>query len=81
MWSKISEKPKYINNQGLTFKGTAQYLCEAEADVASLPTTNVAIGSSAIVIVTGSTYILGPSRKWLKYNGVAILNDTENTGI
>ena len=78
MWSKISEKPKYINNQGLTFKGAAQYLCEEEGDIESLPTSNVVIGSSAIVITTGSTYILGPSRQWLKFKGVAILNDDDS---
>ena len=78
MWSRISEKPKYINNQGLTIKGASQYLCESEDDIATLPTEKVVVGSSALVIPTGSVYILGPSRKWIKYNGVAVFNDTDS---
>ena len=80
MWSSISEKPAYINNQGLTIRGASQYLCENDDDVATLPTERVVVGSSAIVITTGSTYILGPSRKWLKYNGIAVFNDKDDAG-
>lgn len=75
MWAKISEKASYLNRDGLTIQGAAQYLCEEAADIENLPTATVAVGSSAILIPTGDVYILGPSRRWIKYNGISMLNE------
>lgn len=78
MWAKISEKVSYLNKDGLTIKGASQYLCEEAADIDRLPTDKVTVGSSAVVIPTGEVYLLGPSRRWIKYNGVAVFNDSDD---
>ena len=45
----------------------AKFVCDTEADVASLPTekNKVYPGSTAIVATTGNVYILNASRQWV----------------
>jgi hypothetical protein len=73
MISVVETKDDYYNALGAKIKGASFYLCEEEADVSSLP-TKVGIGSRALVIPTGSIYMLGPSKRWIKYAGVSIMN-------
>ena len=41
----------------------SQFVCDAEADVADLP-TDVAMGSQALVIATGAVYVIDSSGIW-----------------
>ena len=41
----------------------SQFVCDAEADIADLPTT-VAMGSQAIVIATGALYVMNSANTW-----------------
>lgn len=49
-----------------------EFICDAEADVASLPTnagknyTKPRAGSTALVCATGNVYVLTPSRTWVR---------------
>ena len=75
MYAKLNSERNYINNLGVEIIGASYFLCDNEEDVANLPTGNdVGIGSRALVIPTGSIYMLSPSKKWVKYSGVSILN-------
>ena len=76
MFTKLDVKSNYINELGTSIVGASYFLCDAEddADVATLPTTKVGVGSKALVIPTGHIYMLGPSRKWILYKGVSIMN-------
>lgn len=42
---------------------TAEYVVDAVSDISDLP-TDVGMGSSALVIATGSVYILGGDGEW-----------------
>lgn len=74
MYAAVDTKEDYYNALGAKIKGATFYLCENEDDVSKLPTDRVGIGSRALVIPTGSIYMLGPSRIWIKYAGVSIMN-------
>lgn len=75
MYAKLNSEKNYINNLGVEIIGASYFLCDNEEDVANLPTgKDVGIGSRALVIPTGSIYMLSPSKKWVKYSGVSILN-------
>ena len=41
----------------------SQFVCDAEADVADLP-TDVVLGSQVIVIATGNVYMINSSGIW-----------------
>ncbi len=73
MYTAVETKDDYYNTLGVKIKGASFYLCEEEGDITKLP-TKVGIGSRALVIPTGAIYMLGPSRKWIKYAGVSIMN-------
>ena len=73
MYAAVDTKEDYYSALGAKIKGATFYLCEEEGDVNKLPKT-VGIGSRALVIPTGVIYMLGPSRKWIKYAGVSIMN-------
>ena len=75
MYAKLNSEKNYINNLGVEIIGASYFLCDNEEDVANLPTgKDVGIGSRALVIPTGNIYMLSPSKKWVKYSGVSILN-------
>ena len=74
MYAAVDTKEDYYNALGAKIKGATFYLCEEEGDVAKLPTERIGVGSRALVIPTGAIYMLGPSRTWIKYAGVSIMN-------
>ena len=76
MFAKLDTKSNYINELGTSITGASYFLCDAEddADIETLPTTKIGVGSRALVIPTGHIYMLGPSRTWVLYNGVSIMN-------
>lgn len=76
MYAKLNVQSNYINELGTDIIGASYYLCDADddADISILPTTGIGIGSRALVIPTGHIYMLGPSRKWILYKGVSIMN-------
>lgn len=75
MYARINSEKNYINALGVEITGASYFLCDSEDDIASLPTSQyVGIGSRALVIPTGAIYMFSPSRKWIKYAGVSILN-------
>lgn len=43
------------------------YICDTAADVESLPTEQVAYGSTAIVVAEGAIYFFSPDGSWKKY--------------
>ena len=53
---------------GETLYGIKEFLLDSPQDLSELP-TNVRIGSSAIVIQTGQTYILNGYKKWVPFGG------------
>lgn len=73
MYAAVDTRDDYYNALGARIKGATFYLCEEEGDIQRLPKT-VGIGSRALVIPTGKIYMLGPSRNWLPYAGVSIMN-------
>lgn len=73
MYAVVETKDDYYNALGARIKGASFFLCEEAGDIAKLP-TKVGIGSRALVIPTGEIHMLGPSRKWIKYAGVSIMN-------
>ena len=75
MYAKLNSEKNYINNLGVEIIGASYFLCDNEEDVANLPTgKDVGIGSRALVIPTGSIYMLSPSKQWVECSGVSILN-------
>ena len=74
MYAVVETKEDYYSNIGAIIKGASFFICEEAADVANLPTVKVGIGSRALVIPTGEIYMFGPSKKWIKYAGVSIMN-------
>ena len=76
MYSVVETRDDFYNALGARIKGATFYLCDSEddADIEKLPTERIGIGSRALVIPTGHIYMLGPSRKWILYNGVSIMN-------
>lgn len=51
----------------------AKFVCDTEADIASLPTekNKVYPGSTAVVASTGNLYILNASRAWVLFKTAA----------
>lgn len=75
MYAKINSEKNYINGLGVEIIGASYFLCDNEDDIATLPASSkVGIGSRALVIPTGNIYMFSPSKKWIKYSGVSILN-------
>ena len=74
MYANVETKDDYYNALGAKIKGASLFLCEEEGDIEKLPTSKVGIGSRAVVIPTGAIYMFGPSRRWIKYAGVSIMN-------
>ena len=75
MYAKLNSERNYINALGVEIIGASYFLCDSEKDIDSLPTSQqIGIGSRALVIPTGAIYMFSPSRKWMKYSGVSILN-------
>lgn len=46
--------------------GVAEYVCDTEDDIKDLPTTGCAPGSAAIIISTGSVYMMDSEGKWVE---------------
>lgn len=75
MYAKLNSEKNYINALGVEILGASYFICDSEDDVSTLPVSqSIGIGSRALVIPTGAIYMLGPSRTWIKYAGVSILN-------
>ncbi len=55
---------KGINRSNKPFYNMAEFLCDYETDVASLP-TNVGPGSTAKVVENGNFYILNNQHEWI----------------
>lgn len=51
----------------------AKFVCDAEADIANLPTekNKVYPGSTAVVAETGNLYILNASRQWVLFKSAS----------
>lgn len=77
MYAAVSTKDGFYNELGDKITGATYYICDAEdesdPDIANLP-VNAGVGSRALCIYTGHIYILGPSKKWVLYKGVSVLN-------
>ena len=75
MYAKLNSEKNYINALGVEIIGASYFLCDSEDDIKTLPVSSkVGIGSRALVIPTGNIYMFSPSKKWVKYSGVSILN-------
>lgn len=57
-------KKEYSDLQG-DYK--RDYICDTDADVASLPKCRC--GSSALVIATGDVHVVNPAGQWTKVGG------------
>jgi len=75
MYTVVETRDNYINGLGTIIKGASNFICDGdEAEVvAKLPKT-VGVGSRALFIESGHIYMFGPSRQWILYKGVSILN-------
>lgn len=51
-------------NQRYRYSDHVDFICDTEADISSLPTSNVSIGSRALVVENAHIYILGNDRAW-----------------
>lgn len=73
--ARVSLDEGFYNTAHMYVPGASQYICESEDDVAKLPKDDakVAVGSRAMVIPTGNVYIFGPSKTWIKYKGISIV--------
>lgn len=65
----ISSKRSVLNGTGISIPGQVTYLIDGEEDIAQLPTEGVAVGSQAIAIQEGTTWIFSPSRAWKRFGG------------
>ena len=75
----LGNKEKYLVVTGVTHNNNNYYYIaecnDNEDDIKTLPVSSkVGIGSRALVIPTGNIYMFSPSKKWVKYSGVSILN-------
>lgn len=77
MYAKVKDGGITLNANGLTIYGSASFIAESPADLDILPTDEKTApsGSNCLVIPTGEVWMIGPSRKWIKYQGVSILGD------
>ena len=76
MYALVSRQSGFFDQLGTDIKGASYYICDGESeeeDIEKLP-TKVGIGSRALCIQTGHVYVLGPSKKWVLYKGVSVLN-------
>ncbi len=75
MYALVESKDSFINELGTKLKGASFYICDGdeEAVVAKLPKI-VGVGSRALFIESGHIYMFGPSKQWILYKGVSILN-------
>ena len=65
----ISSKRSVLNGTGISIPGQVTYLIDGEEDVAQLPTEGMAVGSQAIAIQEGTTWIFAPSLAWKRFGG------------
>lgn len=49
---------------GTTTYGVMEYICDTLADKDTLPTDDISIGSSCIVLADSSVWMLGNDRTW-----------------
>lgn len=54
-----------VNRSGKPFYNMAEFLCDYDSDVNSLP-TSCGAGSTARVVESGDIYILNNSHEWVK---------------
>ena len=76
MHALVSKQSSFYGELGGDIKGASYYICDAandEDDVKNLPKT-VGIGSRALCIQTGHVYVFGPSKTWVLYKGVSVIN-------
>lgn len=77
MYAAVSTQNGFYNEFGDKIKGATYFICDSQddsdPDIAKLP-TNCGVGSRALCIYTGHIYIFGPSKKWVLYKGVSVLN-------
>lgn len=79
MYAIVDVKNSYTNELGIEIEGASHYISDAvseDAEIIEKATwpTNVGIGSRVLVISTGHIYMFGPSKKWVLYKGVSIMN-------
>lgn len=74
-FARIKGSKINTNEMGIDIPEASTYICESEDDIVDLPTDDImaAVGSTAIVVGTGSAYIKTPTQ-WMKYNGVSIIH-------
>ena len=74
-YARVKVEDSFYNTANMWVPGASQFICETEDDVEALPVdvNKIAIGSRAMVISTGHIYIFGPSKKWLQYKGIAMM--------
>lgn len=73
MYTLVDSKGGYIDSLGTTVAGASFFICDNDSDIENLP-KRVAVGSRALCIPTGNIYMFSPSKQWVKYKGVSILN-------
>ena len=54
----ISSKRSVLNGTGISIPGQVTYLIDGEADIAQLPVEGITVGSQAIAIQEGTTWVL-----------------------
>ena len=57
---------RITSQSGETEAYVTEMICDTEADVANLPTSNCEPGSTCLCIETSSVYILNSERVWKK---------------
>lgn len=75
-YARTNIEDSFYNTANVYVPGASQFLCEEEADVQNLPKDpmKIQVGSRALVIETGNTYIFGPSKKWLLFKGITMID-------
>ena len=63
----LSKKLSEIRVESSTPEYVCDYLCDAEADISTLPVCGA--GSSAVCIDTGAIYLVNTQGVWTKFGG------------
>ena len=76
MYARVKQKGITINNVGMAIPEASYFVCDGVEDILFLPTDpkDASAGSVAVALDTGDVFMLSPSKKWVKFPGVATLN-------
>ena len=65
----ISSKRSVLNGTGISIPGQVTYLIDSEADIAQLPVEGITVGSQAIAIQEGTTWVFFFFFAWKRFGG------------